>query len=151
MHFSPCILQNRARRMSSGPKTVAILGAGFSYVAGLPLTKDLFDVGALVASRRANNRFTAVRAAWRHWREKWPSDGPEQFLRAINDGREQSVPWEWAVELVAASLATPRGDDWPVIEPTIRGKGHYQRARASSRLFLGPRTEQVFAARRRHN
>ena len=89
------------------PPTAVILGAGFSYVAGLPLAKDLFDCEFLVRSKAAKQRFEAVLQGWRAWQSMHPAHGPEQFLTEIYRSRIPPVPWPWATEIVAAILATP--------------------------------------------
>jgi hypothetical protein len=48
----------------------AILGAGFSSVAGLPLTKDLFEELPLAKSERARKEYEEVFAAWSSWKRK---------------------------------------------------------------------------------
>src|SRR5580704_9943621 len=47
------------------PPTAVILGAGFSYVAGLPLAKDLFDCEFFIPSKAAGDRFETVLQNWR--------------------------------------------------------------------------------------
>lgn len=80
-----------------------ILGAGFSHAAGLPLARDLFEVGVASPSRGASKRFRAVGEAWRAWKGRHPGGGAEQFLAEVFDGAE--LPWAYAAEYVAAVLA----------------------------------------------
>jgi hypothetical protein len=88
--------------------TGVILGAGFSYVAGLPLAKDLFHADIFASSKAARRRFEAVLHSWRTWQSMHPGQGPEEFLTKIyRSPRIGPVPWSWAVETVAAVLATP--------------------------------------------
>ncbi len=118
----------------------AILGAGFSHVAGLPLTSNLFKSDVLIFSKRAKKHFVDVRAAWSIWHEINPEKNTEQFLEYIYssssiqctlnqnkfynknfddyiDGcleygsKYYTQLWKSAVELVAAVLATPTGED----------------------------------------
>jgi hypothetical protein len=92
-------------------KTAVIVGAGFSYVAGLPLAQDLFAGDVFASSRAAGVRYQRVLRAWEAW-SATHDGGPEQFLsevyRTDPNGR---VPWLWAAEFVAAVLATPRAQD----------------------------------------
>lgn len=98
--------------MPNAAQTTVILGAGFSYVAGLPLAKDLFNSPYLVPSQRAEQRFNAVLAEWRTWELAHPNKGPEQFLAELySKNLPFPVSWTWAVELVAAVLATPLPQD----------------------------------------
>jgi len=88
-----------------------ILGAGFSFAAGLPLTSALFETDVLVTSKGAGRRFSQVLAAWERWQAN-AGTGPEQFMDAAYR-REAGVHWRHVVEFVAAVLATPRGADRP--------------------------------------
>jgi hypothetical protein len=102
-------------------RVALILGAGFSASAGLPLAAKLLDSDVYAASHSAEQRFEAVWAAWRRWHADHPDRGPEQFLQALYERHVPAgPPWAWAAELVAAVLATPRGDDWPVIRYAAR-------------------------------
>ncbi len=98
--------------------TAVILGAGFSRSAGLPLAKDLFDFDIFAGSRAAERRFNVVLNAWRDWRASEPGQGPEQFLTKLyQTPRIGPVPWPWAVEYVAAVLATPLPQDRGAYSP----------------------------------
>jgi hypothetical protein len=106
--------------------TSVILGAGFSYVAGLPLAKDLITARVFIPSGSFEKRRASVLQAWEEWREKNPDGGSEQFLSELYKFNQLSplelyksnqispVPWQWAVELIAAVLATPIPADFPV-------------------------------------
>ena len=97
-------------------KTAIVLGAGFSYVAGLPLARDLLDSDVFIFSKSAERRYKQVWDGFGEWRKANPELGPEQYLQYVYENPLSSgVPWNWAVELVAATLASPRGDDIPVI------------------------------------
>jgi hypothetical protein len=98
--------------MTIGSSTTLILGAGFSFVAGLPLAKDLFNCEFFVPSKAAERRYEAVLQSWREWRSRRPDQGPEQFLTEIYQSPKIGpVPWSWATEMVAAILATPLPHD----------------------------------------
>jgi hypothetical protein len=84
-----------------------IVGAGFSYVAGLPLTKDLFDSDLFAASTGAARRHRTVEDEWRVWKAEHMESGPEQFLDTIYSQLLGTIDWSSAVEYVAATLATP--------------------------------------------
>lgn len=111
-------------------KTALVLGAGFSFVAGLPLVNGLFDTSVFVGSQGANARFRQVWNEWESWSARNPTLGPEQFLEAcyrqtheFQLGDQLLAPWPHVVEVVAATLATPRGDDYPVIRsPRYAGR-----------------------------
>ena len=98
--------------MTALSPTGVILGAGFSYVAGLPLAKDLFDCEFYVPSEAAERRFAAVLQSWRAWQSMHREHGPEQFLTEIyRSPKIGPVPWSWATEMVASILATPLPHD----------------------------------------
>jgi hypothetical protein len=98
--------------MTSLSPTGVILGAGFSYVAGLPLAKDLFNGDFYVPSGAAERRFAAVLQSWRAWQSMHQEHGPEQFLTEIyRSPKIGPVPWSWATEMVGAILATPLPQD----------------------------------------
>jgi hypothetical protein len=88
-----------------------ILGAGFSYVAGLPLAKDLLNSEALITSKKAEERFKKVWDEWNRWSSEHPDKTSEQFLTAVYNGDIENVPWSWAVELIAVTLACPLTHD----------------------------------------
>jgi len=97
---------------------VVILGAGFSYVGGLPLTAQLFD-GPLPISRngRDKGRMESVRRAYKEW-QTTTGDGPEQWLRQVYDERENppsplesSISWHAVVQYVLRRLCTPKNAD----------------------------------------
>jgi len=91
-------------------RTVAcFLGAGFSYVAGTPLAKDLFAPRWLVTvSERSRNRFAAVRAHYESWQHEHPDELPEQYMAFMYGQRLLlgSLKWDWIVEYVGAVIAS---------------------------------------------
>jgi hypothetical protein len=132
-----------------------ILGAGYSHVAGAPLTRDLFTSrGVAVPSEAAARRFQTVWKDYEAWRSENPSRNPEEYLADLprhgrsaawtaneryvlrHSDREATAaietrgstlpfpdlpvparvipPFEWAVELLAAVLATPLPSDTTV-------------------------------------
>lgn len=100
-------------------RTAAILGAGYSSLAGLPLAAHLLDDHFYITSRGAGRRFDAVKAGWNDYRAVPPAPWPEQFLTELyNDASPHGVKWKWAVELVVATLASPRGNDVPAVRNT---------------------------------
>ncbi|MBK8259987.1 MAG: hypothetical protein IPK80_01455 [Nannocystis sp.] len=94
-------------------EVAVIAGAGFSFVAGLPLTRDLFHAKPYTGSEAANERSLRVLETWQQWHAQHPDQGPEQFLTAVNQMHVSQVLWHEVVEFVAAVLATPRGEDRP--------------------------------------
>lgn len=111
--------------MNKQEKTVLILGAGFSYVAGLPLAKDLFNAEVLLTSNRATRHYEAVLASWKRWSQENPNKGPEEFLSEIYMIKSMAAPtnWEWAVESVAIILATPLKHDFLIVRnPRYSGR-----------------------------
>lgn len=66
-------------------KTTAILGAGFSKAAGLPLTRDLFETTELprALSPEATERHRQVLYAWRNWSSKNPGQNAERWLENL--------------------------------------------------------------------
>lgn len=85
----------------------AILGAGFSSVAGLPLTKDLFDELPIAKSKRAQREYQEVLTAWSWWKENNPDGNAELWLRSLYDNRWFSTlgtTWENALDFAMARL-----------------------------------------------
>jgi len=100
-------------------RACCIIGAGYSYVAGLPLTRDLFSTDVDVVSDAAGYRFRAVWEDYRRWQDENPPQNPEEYLADLygNILRRLAPRFTWAVELIAAVLATPRGPDLRPISP----------------------------------
>lgn len=101
-----------------------IIGAGYSFVGGLPLTKDLFNSGVAVVSKQATLRYQTIWQDYDQWRGKNPSRNPEEYLADLYEGRGSESGFLFsdslfplAVELVAAVLATPRGYDVRPVNP----------------------------------
>jgi hypothetical protein len=132
-----------------------ILGAGYSHVAGAPLTRDLFAVrDVAISSEAARRRFQTVWKDYEAWLSENPSRNPEEYLADLlrlkrsvawtaNEryvlsrseleasaaiGTQGSTfsfpdfgvptrlipPFEWAVELLGAALASPLHADTTV-------------------------------------
>lgn len=96
-----------------------ILGAGYSFAAGFPLTAQLFDESVYIASRAARTRFDRVWRDYGSWREGNVDGNVEKYLRDLylGDRGGFSPPFAWAVELIGAVLSTPRGEDSELINP----------------------------------
>lgn len=129
-----------------------ILGAGYSHVAGAPLTRELFATRDVAVSSEAGaRRFQTVWNDYEAWLSENPSRNPEEYLAdllkygqsacwTVNEryvlGRTDLEataaieargstfsfpdfpvpecvipPFEWAVELLGAALATPLPSD----------------------------------------
>jgi len=90
------------------------LGAGFSRIAGLPLTSELFKSDIYAPSPSALSRIEKVLGTWEKWHKENPEENAEQFIGHIFDLSKSSsspIHWKWVVEVIAASIATPRGPD----------------------------------------
>jgi len=90
-----------------------IIGAGYSYAGGLPLINELFEEKVLMASRGSRRRFEEVWRDYDIWRVDNPERDAEEYLRDIYEHfmKRPAPPFAWAVELIEAVLATPRGQD----------------------------------------
>jgi hypothetical protein len=68
-------------------RTTLILGAGFSRVAGLPLTRSLFETNELPRhiSTAAADRHKQVMHAWRIWISANPDGNAEEWLAQLYD------------------------------------------------------------------
>lgn len=91
------------------PSAVLLLGAGWSRVAGRPLTSELFDQPPFAPSEAAARSYERVMKAWCSWADSHPGKGPEQFLAEISP--EHNAQWDplWpdAVRYVGARLGEP--------------------------------------------
>jgi hypothetical protein len=86
-----------------------LLGAGFSFVAGVPLARDLFRSNWLIAmSERSSCRFRMVRAHYEKWQEYNPGKYPEQYMGLAYTGRLGQNPpkWEWIIEYISSVIAS---------------------------------------------
>ncbi len=91
-----------------------VLGAGFSFAAGLPLTKDLFNCGSVVPraqSPAAGMNNAQVLSAYESWTEKHPSSSAEEWLLELYKMRDdalqemiQGTSWSKAVRFALARL-----------------------------------------------
>lgn len=105
---------------------VVILGAGWSYCAGLPLARELFDQPIGSYTDDAANRLAAVFMSFDAWRQGNPDAHAEEFVAAAYRGdvdlvapasvdrRSQlelealrRLPWPWVVEYVQVRLSLP--------------------------------------------
>ncbi|MGC1415463.1 MAG: SIR2 family protein [Candidatus Acidiferrum sp.] len=95
-------------------ETAVILGAGFSRVAGLPLTRNLFEMGEGLPrfqSATAENSHREVFRAYQSWRQTHPDANAEQWLRELYDFRDdglqqisQGTTWSKAIRFALARL-----------------------------------------------
>lgn len=98
-----------------------ILGAGFSNVAGVPLTNNIFDSWTFIVSKSSEKRFNIVTNAWNKWHELNKNRNVEQFLEDVYC-RRIDIPWKFAVEFVGEVLATSR-DKWNEYKVSPRYQG----------------------------
>jgi hypothetical protein len=96
-----------------------IIGAGYSSVAGIPLTSHLLDENVHVASRSAKARFEGVWRDFDIWRKENSLASVEEYLRDLYMGNRGALspPFTWAVELIGAVLSTPRSQDSGLVNP----------------------------------
>jgi hypothetical protein len=93
--------------------TTCILGAGYSYAAGVPLAKDIFRQPYLLAlSHRSQTRFDEVISHYYKWEKQHPDQHSEEFMGQLYAKRHKNDPrlWHWTVEYscaVIASAGTP--------------------------------------------
>jgi hypothetical protein len=97
---------------NGGPKRSSItclLGAGFSYVAGVPLARELLTPNWLITmSERSRRRFLMVRNHYENWQKDHPDQYPEQYMGLVYTHRARSNPpkWDWVVEYICAVIAS---------------------------------------------
>src|SRR5579871_6461906 len=84
------------------------LGAGYSFISGVPLARGLLRADALAFSERSYKRFAALREHYEEWQERHPTDYPEQYLGCLYTSvlPGNPPPWNWAVEYVSAVIAS---------------------------------------------
>lgn len=87
-----------------------ILGAGFSFGAGLPLTRDLFRSDGIPAfsSPTGEAQHRRVLDSYKEWEAQNPNQNAELWLAHIYSRHEseRSVPWTWVLRF-ALSRLTP--------------------------------------------
>jgi hypothetical protein len=97
----------------TAPKVSIILGAGFSYVAGLPLTSELFSTSNLPPVRSVEDRanMAAVLDAFSSWRATNPNGNAESWLKVLYDDRDYPLSlmaygtnWEHAARFALRQL-----------------------------------------------
>jgi hypothetical protein len=84
-----------------------IIGAGFSYVAGLPLTRDIFEDNGhqFTRSKRVQHLFQRVIEEWQAWKKNNEGANTEQWLAHLYSNFQLGgVSWEQAVQLLLARL-----------------------------------------------
>lgn len=101
-------------------ETAVILGAGFSFAAGLPLTRSLFDCGLPQAqSSSAAENHAQVAFAYQRWKSGHPSATAEEWLRELYDLRDdglqamsQGTTWDKAIRFALSRLVDlPKGSN----------------------------------------
>ena len=88
---------------------VCFLGAGFSYAAGVPLARDLFESPYVLAlSDQRERRFRQVIDAYQARKHQSPMLHAEEFLGEIYERhlRQKTPMWSWAVEYICAVIAS---------------------------------------------
>jgi hypothetical protein len=115
--------------------TVVILGAGFSRVAGLPLTNNLFDCGNIlppVTHPSMTDDYIQVIDAYKRWRAANQNESAEVWMNELYSGREMGfvrlkygTDWWHVVRFVLARLV----DDTPESRnaPYYHGIGTFRR------------------------
>jgi hypothetical protein len=86
-----------------------LLGAGFSYVSGVPLAQDLFKANWIITtSERSRRRFLVVREHYENWQKDHLHEHPEQYMGLVYARNAGLNPpkWEWIVEYVCAVIAS---------------------------------------------
>jgi hypothetical protein len=69
------------------PSVTCFLGAGYSFVEGVPLAKDLLRTNYVLAlSEASRRRFAALRGHYEDWQQHHPGDYPEQYLGGLYMG-----------------------------------------------------------------
>jgi hypothetical protein len=115
-------------RMADSEKLRAalFLGAGWSFLAGLPLARDLFEPPVAAYTQDAALRLETVLRSYEQWRLTNPEAHAEEFIAATHAHRArlvavenerlparlrfdvlEHVPWEWVVEFLQVRLAGP--------------------------------------------
>ena len=108
----------------AGTSSVCILGAGFSHIAGLPLASDLLTSQVYAASDAALRRHSAVWIDYKAW-NSGQHQPTELYLTRLFSQRgtlNGATLWAWAVELLAAVLATPKRSDRVASSPRYQGR-----------------------------
>lgn len=110
---------NNSMAESSKRFACCLIGAGYSFVAGLPLAKDLLSADAAIVSRRAKKQYQAVWEDYGKWLNENQAGYPEEYLTILYEGKRDwlAPPFSLAVGLIAAVLATPRGRDIKYTSP----------------------------------
>jgi hypothetical protein len=104
----------RSDYCSRVPKVALILGAGFSRVAGLPVTSELMDGEVWRTSLELDRRVDLVLNAWVEWSALHGKDVPA-FLHAAFQGQvtdptvgllpDVRLPWHWVAQYLAIRLS----------------------------------------------
>jgi hypothetical protein len=94
--------------------TAVILGAGFSFVTGLPLTRNLFDTGGVLPrsqSAAAETNHREVSSAYSNWLMSHPAANAEEWLLELYGQKDnalqemaQRTTWSKALRFALARL-----------------------------------------------
>ena len=114
--------QKPTKESDQKPNAAVILGAGFSFVGGLPLTRDLFDSKRPLPqaqSRLSQDKYENVRWAFENATRKDPNLSAEQWLAYLYQYRENAfqqmmwgTTWDEAVRYALAQLVVlPKGSN----------------------------------------
>lgn len=92
-------------------KAAVFLGAGFSHIAGLPLTGQLMNTQGFASSAKQLRHITQVIDTWRAWLFTHPGGSPDEFFQEVYAGQLllPGVPWPYVVETLATILSQPVG------------------------------------------
>lgn len=107
------------------PRIACIIGAGYSCAAGVPLASQLMESQTFVPSRSAERKFASVWNDHDLWKRSSPPGATaEQYLHDlyINPGRAGAPPFGWAVELVAAVIASSQVSQGEGFNPRYGGR-----------------------------
>lgn len=95
-----------------------ILGAGFSFVGGLPLTKDLFLELPKFKNGPDEQRMGAVKQAFEAWQANNRDSGPEIWMREMYNQRADTQPmqavgtkWDDIVQYVTRRVSRAKNAD----------------------------------------
>ncbi len=103
-----------------------LLGAGFSYVAGCPLARNLFDdLPEQVATTQKKVAETVVRA-WRDWARDNPCSAADEFIREVYQKRylwKYRLYWGELLEFLSLTLARPFVD-WKTVSGRLTARNH---------------------------
>lgn len=92
-----------------GRSIVCLLGAGFSYVAGVPLARGLLNSNwPITMSERSRRRFLMVREHYENWQKHHSGEYPEQYMGSVytRSAGPNAPKWEWVAEYICGVIAS---------------------------------------------